>query len=88
MLDELMKKLLDIFFVVHFHPNNAVKPFKFGRQKFPSCFEVTFFRKDRTRVSEKAVGPYVHPLDVLDSDSESQIVVSFPVGTVVETLPR
>jgi hypothetical protein len=82
LLDELVKKLLDTFLVVHFHPNNAVKPFKFGRHKFPSCFEVTFLRKDRARVSEKAIGPYEHPLDVLNSDSKSQIVVSFPVGTV------
>jgi len=56
--------------------------------KISNCFEVTFFRKDRARVSEKAVGPYAHPLDVLNSDSKSQIVASFPVGTVAETLPR
>ncbi len=77
-----MKKLLDIFHVVHFHPNNAVKPFKFGRHKFPSCFEVTLLRKDRARVSDKAVGPWAYPLDVLNSDSKSQIVVSFPVDTI------
>lgn len=57
MLDELMKKLLDIFLVVHFHPNNAVKPFKFERQNFQVVLRLRFFVKTALAYLKKQLAP-------------------------------
>lgn len=44
-------RLLELFDIVHCHPNNAVGTFRYLGIEFPDTLEVTFHRKDRAKIS-------------------------------------
>ncbi len=55
-------KLLQIFEIVHIHPNNCRDPIKYKDYTIPPIMEFTFMRKDRVRISkEEFMAP--NPLD-------------------------
>jgi len=62
LLNGTFKRLLEIFSIVHIHPNNSSLPYKFKNFSIPSTMEFTFLRKDRFKLSnlEKS---FPHKLD-------------------------
>lgn len=58
----LIERLNQIFYIVHFHPNNYGRNFKYSGRELPNVVEITLLRKDRARaVAKRATVP--HPLD-------------------------
>jgi len=59
-------KLLQIFEIVHIHPNNCRDPIKYKNYTIPPIMEFTFMRKDRVRISKEefmAPNPLERPFD-------------------------
>lgn len=61
-INPILRKLLDEFFVVHAHPNNAAKAYQFGDIEIPRLVELTFLRRDRA-VPGEFIRSFPHPLD-------------------------
>ena len=60
--DNVISKLLNYFYIVHLHPNNAGKNIKIHNYKVPDLLEVTFLRKDRVEKKKKYTS--VLPLNI------------------------
>ena len=45
--------MLNYFYIVHLHPNNAGKNIKIHNYNVPDLLEVTFLRKDRVEKKKK-----------------------------------
>ena len=61
-MDSCMRRLNELFHVVHVHPNNMIAPIRIGDFEIPDLLEVTLLRRDRAA----ALGPvtvFPHPLD-------------------------
>ena len=56
------RKLLDVFDIVHIHPNNCNKPLTYGIYEIPPVLEITFLRKDRV-LSRQPATVFPHKLD-------------------------
>jgi hypothetical protein len=69
-----LKKVLNDFFVVHIHPNNARKLSRWGKLLIPPTLEVTFLRKDR--VSQyRPVENLPHSLDADNVSHNDSIIL-------------
>lgn len=65
-VEDVWRKVLDDFVVVHLHVNNHEFPFTYWGMEIPPALEVTLLRRDRV-VSEDATAVLPHPLDVPNS---------------------
>ena len=71
-MNSIFTKILNHFFVVHFHPNNYDFLFEWDGIKIPSTAEITFIRKDL--VSKTSfLEILTSPLDVPNSLSNNAI---------------
>ena len=61
-IKQVFQKLLDIYDVVHIHPNNCLPPLNYQKYKIPPVLEFTFLRKDRV-VEKTATKNFPHDLD-------------------------
>jgi hypothetical protein len=58
----LIQRLNQFFYIVHFHPNNYGRSFKYSGRDLPNVVEINLLRKDRAgAVAKLATVP--HPLD-------------------------
>jgi len=51
-ITSVFDKLLENFMIVHIHPNNIRKVFKYNSYEIPPMMEFTFLRKDRIKEYE------------------------------------
>ena len=58
----IFQKITKYFDVVHNHPNNCARPYRYGNFEIPPVMELTFLRKDRVKQRAAAV-QFPHPLD-------------------------
>jgi hypothetical protein len=63
----IFKKITKYFDVVHIHPNNCAKPYRYGEFEIPPIMELTFLRKDRVK-QRIALSQFPHPLDHANVD--------------------
>lgn len=77
--EPLFARILEIFDVVHLHPNNCCGSWDFGTTSFPTVLELTFHRKNRRR-SEGTHCHLPNKLDEKNSESGDEIVVRWPRG--------
>ena len=62
-ISSVFDKLLKNFMIVHVHPNNRVKEFKYKSYTIPPLIEFTFLRKDRIKEYQHTQ-KFPHPLDM------------------------
>lgn len=61
-INEVFKKILVNFEIVHIHPNNCLPPVVLSQWQIPPVMEFTFLRKDRV-LSKTPATVFPHPLD-------------------------
>lgn len=69
-----MKKLLEVFAVVHIHPNNYSGSSKLGALEIPKTIEITFLRKDRINTHEYTK-VFPHPLDRPNNPAKPDLIL-------------
>lgn len=68
------RKLLEIFDIVHIHPNNVSVPLKRGELEVPSVMEMSFLRKDRVQWRKPSTH-FPNPLDRPSVPSRRDLVL-------------
>lgn len=71
---EIFDKLLDDFIVAHIHPNNCCGVVSDGDLVILKTFEMTFYRSDRTKLSNRSLR-FPHPLDQKNVPSNEDIIL-------------
>ncbi|MBS3923069.1 MAG: FkbM family methyltransferase [Nitrosarchaeum sp.] len=62
LINGVFTKLLNLFEIVHIHPNNCCSPIKYKKFVIPPTMEFTFLRKDRI-VKSEPTKTFPHELD-------------------------
>lgn len=63
LFDKIIKKLNNIFYICHLHPNNSGKVKKIGNFLVPDMLEVTLINKNRIKIIPKNLAELPHSLD-------------------------
>lgn len=73
-VNQVFKKLISEFAVVHIHPNNYSPVISRGKFDIPDVIEVTFHRQDRVHKSARSL-IFPHPLDAANKKENPDIVL-------------
>ena len=65
-------KILEHFYIVHIHPNNALEPLNYLDLEIPRLLEVSFLRKDRLNKLLR-VSSLPHRLDKKNVDNKKDV---------------
>lgn len=74
LMSAALDRLLREFYVVHNHPNNVARPFNSRGITIPRYLEMTFFRRDRARITGYA-SQFPHPLDRKNVQERPDVVL-------------
>lgn len=74
---QFFRKLTEHHRVVHFHPNNNIRPVQFNGIDIPDCFELTLVRDDYPLFSGSSKGFSQHPLDTPCVPTEREVTVNW-----------
>ena len=70
-----ISKLLNLFYVVHLHPNNSGKMIKIGKFEVPDLIEITLIRKNRILKKKKNNNLYPLEIDQKNIKSKKDIIL-------------
>ena len=74
LLNAAFEKMLELFHVVHIHPNNTKPLLSNGAVQVPPVIEVTFYRKDCVERADRSLS-FPHPLDETNVPDNPDIVL-------------
>ncbi len=78
---ETLKKLNNLFYIFHIHPNNSLPKVEVDGYKFPPLIELSFIRKDLAGVVRSAVSTFpIEGLDFPNKTDREDIVNFYPLG--------
>lgn len=78
---EILKKLNNLFYIFHIHPNNSLPKIEADSYKFPPLIELSFVRKDLAGVVRNTVSTFpVEGLDFPNKTNREDIENFYPMG--------
>lgn len=73
-IKQVFSKILENFVVVHIHPNNCARSVFYKNIEVPPVLEITFYRKDRFKASNKIL-TFPHELDEINVPGSPDVVL-------------
>lgn len=74
LVEALFKKLNEVYYISHIHPNNCDKCYEYKSIGIPPTLEFTFIRKDRVGDFNYS-STFPHPLDIINNPDKPDVTL-------------